>query len=194
MEKNKETKEFFDARASSWDERSKSNLNNLKEMILSSGLKENEEVLDVACGTGIITGILSSITKTKVIGLDLSSEMIKIATYKYNDNSNIEFINEDFLSFKDSLKDAIYIFNAYPHFQDILALKEAIFRNLKQGGRFVIFSDLSLERLKIHHKNCMHVSREIKSLKDDFSFYEDKFNIIKNEDDEYHYLVIGIKK
>lgn len=194
MEKNKETKEFFDARASSWDERSKSNLNNLKEMILSSGLKENEEVLDVACGTGIITGILSSITKTKVIGLDLSSEMIKIATYKYKDNSNIEFINEDFLSFKDSLKDAIYIFNAYPHFQDILALKEAIFRNLKQGGRFVIFSDLSLERLKIHHKNCMHVSREIKSLKDDFSFYEDKFNIIKNEDDEYHYLVIGIKK
>lgn len=194
MEKSKETKEFFDARASSWDERSKSNLNNLKEMILSSGLKENEEVLDVACGTGIITGILSSITKTKVIGLDLSSEMIKIATYKYKDNSNIEFINEDFLSFKDSLKDAIYIFNAYPHFQDILALKEAIFRNLKQGGRFVIFSDLSLERLKIHHKNCMHVSREIKSLKDDFSFYEDKFNIIKNEDDEYHYLVIGIKK
>ena len=194
MEKNKETKEFFDARASSWDERSKSNLNNLKEMILSSGLKENEEVLDVACGTGIITGILSSITKTKVIGLDLSSEMIKIATYKYKDNSNIEFINEDFLSFKDSLKDAIYIFNAYPHFQDILALKEAIFRNLKQGGRFVIFSDLSLERLKIHHKNCMHVSREIKSLKDDFTFYEDKFNIIKNEDDEYHYLVIGIKK
>ena len=194
MEKNKETKEFFDARASSWDERSKSNLNNLKQMILSSGLKENEEVLDVACGTGIITGILSSITKTKVIGLDLSSEMIKIATYKYKDNSNIEFINEDFLSFKDSLKDAIYIFNAYPHFQDILALKEAIFRNLKQGGRFVIFSDLSLERLKIHHKNCMHVSREIKSLKDDFTFYEDKFNIIKNEDDEYHYLVIGIKK
>ena len=194
MEKNKETKEFFDARASSWDERSKSNLNNLKQMILSSGLKENEEVLDVACGTGIITGILSSITKTKVIGLDLSSEMIKIATYKYKDNSNIEFINEDFLSFKDSLKDAIYIFNAYPHFQDILALKEAIFQNLKQGGRFVIFSDLSLERLKIHHKNCMHVSREIKSLKDDFTFYEDKFNIIKNEDDEYHYLVIGIKK
>ena len=98
------------------------------------------------------------------------------------------------MSFKDSLKDAIYIFNAYPYFQDILVLKETIFQNLKQGDRFFIFVDLSLERLKIHHTNCMHVSREIKSLKDDFFFYEDKFNIIKNKDDEYHYLVIGIKK
>ncbi len=194
MEKIKETKYFFDAKASSWDERSKSNLDSLKKMILSSGLKENEEVLDVACGTGIITGILNSITKTKVIGLDLSSEMIKIASTKYEDNRAIEFINENFLEFNGDKKDAIYIFNAYPHFQDILDLKEALYRNLKSGGRFVIFSDLSLERLKVHHKYCMHVSREIKSLKDDFTLFEDKFNIIKNEDDDNHYLVIGIKK
>lgn len=194
MENIKETKDFFDARAASWDERSKSDLVVLKNMILSSGLKENEEVLDVACGTGIITGILSSITKTKVIGLDLSPEMIKVATSKYKDDKNIEFLVDDFLAFQGEMKDAIYIFNAYPHFQDIELLKNSLYRNLKPGGRFVIFSDLSLEELKIHHKYCMHVSREIKSLKDDFDTYKDKFEIIKNEDDEHHYLVIGIKK
>lgn len=194
MEKIKETKEFFDSKASSWDERSKSNLDYLKNMILSSGLKEGEDVLDVACGTGIITGILSSITKTKVTGLDLSTEMIKIAKDKYKSNDQIEFFANDFLTYNDSLKDSIYMFNAYPHFQDLNALKDALYRNLKVGGRFVIFSDLSLEKLKMHHKYCMHVSREVKSLKEDFEMYKDKFDIIKNEDDDNHYLVIGIKK
>ena len=187
------TKDFFDSKASSWDSRSKSNLSYLKEMILESGISEGDSVLDVACGTGIITGILNSLTHKKVIGLDLSTEMIKIANEKYKNNQEVEFYAQDFINYQGEEKDIIFMFNAYPHFLDLEALKNAIYRNLKVGGKFVIFSDLSLERLKVHHQHCMHVSREINSLKDDFKIYNQQFDIIKNEDDEKHYLVIGIK-
>lgn len=193
MDEIKITKEYFDKRASSWDERSKSNFSNLKEMILSTPLKEGDEVLDVACGTGIITGILESITHNLVVGIDLSSEMIKVAKNKYKDNQNIKFFTENFLTYKGTEKDMIFMFNAYPHFQDLEMLKEAIYKNLKNEGIFVIFSDLSLKQVRHHHRYCMHVSRDVISLKEDFKLFTDMFEILRLEEDDNHYLVIGKK-
>ena len=189
-----DTIEYFNKRALTWDEHAKSDIKNIRKLLNRTSIKEGEVVLDVACGTGILTPLLYDLTKTRVIGVDISQEMIKIAKQKYNNNKNLIFVCEDFINMKNNKFDKIFIFNAYPHFFEIDKLKNALYDNLKENGEFIIFSDLSLDAVRKHYEKCRHVSRDVISLKEDFKFFDDLFDIILNEDDERHYMVIGKKK
>lgn len=185
-------KEFFNKYASSWDERDTTDLNFVKDVLLNkSELKINDKVLDIGCGTGIITGLIFDITKTKVIGIDLSDKMIEIAKNKYKSNKEIEFINEDFYEFKGKEKvDEIIIFNAYPHFLDLKRLKEAFKNNLKSKGKVLIFSTFGIEKINKHHQNISKISRYLTSIDDEIKVYENEFNILKKEDNEHDYLLL----
>lgn len=187
-----EMKEFFNKYASSWDERDTTDLNFVKDILINkSELKINDKVLDIGCGTGIITGLIFDITKTKVTGIDLSDKMIEIAKNKYKNNKEIEFINEDFYNFKGNEKvDEIIIFNAYPHFLDLKRLKEAFKNNLKSKGKVLIFSTFGIEKINKHHQNISKISRYLTSIEDEIKIYQNEFNILKKEDNEHDYLLL----
>ena len=57
---------------------------------------EGKEILDIGCAIGIDTNILSSLG-FKVIGIDISSEMLKYAKKR---NPQIDFICSNFLKYK----------------------------------------------------------------------------------------------
>ncbi|MEI6288260.1 MAG: methyltransferase domain-containing protein [bacterium] len=97
-------------------------------------------VLDVACGTGYGSKIMSSTAK-QVIGVDISDEVIKFAKEHYQ-NNNLEYFCHDSTSlfFSEHYFDVIISFETIEHLSDSdreLYLKE-IWRVLKAGGTFII--------------------------------------------------------
>ena len=102
-------------------------------------IKNNSKILDLACGSGDITKIISKISpNTNVIGLDFSSEMLKIARKK---NPNKKFILGDAtdLKFGESEFDYITIFFGLRNIQNRTVAISEIYRVLKNGGLFLHF-------------------------------------------------------
>ena len=59
-------------------------------LYIEIGLKDAENILDVGCGPGSVTKDIAHLTKGKVIGVDYSENMIKVAKNILKDYDNIE--------------------------------------------------------------------------------------------------------
>ena len=69
---------MYDVIAKSYNELyGREQLNKLGFILSNYNFKSNQVVLDVGCGTGIITFEISKLVK-KVIGVDKSNEMLKL--------------------------------------------------------------------------------------------------------------------
>ena len=89
-----------------WASVNKGPFQSTKKLIELIKINKNNLVLDVACGTGVVTKqIEKRISKSGyVIGIDTSTTAIKIAK-KYNEkNKNLDFINTDAENFTFSKK------------------------------------------------------------------------------------------
>ena len=96
---------------------------------------KEERVLDLGCGTGDLTYLIS-LSAGKVIGLDKSIDMIQSARNKY---PNLEFLQGDAADFDfDQPFDAIFSNAALHWVLDYEACIKSMFRNLKSGGRLVV--------------------------------------------------------
>ena len=78
-------------------------------LYLEVGLKDAGLILDVGCGSGIVTRDLAILTKGKVIGVDTSEDMIKVAKKVLKNFDNVElFVNKDKkLDFDDNTFDIV---------------------------------------------------------------------------------------
>lgn len=72
------------------------NKSNLQKLIKQSNINNNDIVLDIGAGRGIITKELSKYAK-KVIAYELDNEYFKKLEEKFKNNSNVILKNEDFL-------------------------------------------------------------------------------------------------
>lgn len=59
-------------------------------LYLEVGLKDANLILDVGCGSGIVTRDIVRLTKGKVIGIDGSNDMIEVAEKVLKDYKNVE--------------------------------------------------------------------------------------------------------
>jgi len=96
-------------------------------------------VLDVGCGPGVVSNRLA-LSGAKVVGIDNSTQMIKIARANYG--NHVEFFEEDVqkLPFADESLDLVtdsYVFNHLDKKSLEGALAE-IHRVLKKGGKLVM--------------------------------------------------------
>lgn len=202
MENN--IKEMFDKIANSYDF-----LNNLislglhkivKENAISSVcIYENAKILDLCTGTGDLAGIIKNKYKNiHIVGLDISSNMLDIASKKYK---NIKFIkgNATNLPFLDNSFDFVVSGFGYRNIQDKEKAIYEIMRVLKKGGKFLqldfgksplmfIFDIIILVFGKIFSKNYMAYKYLVKS-KNEFQkpfeliqeFKKAGFNCIKSK-------------
>ncbi|MFA6829189.1 MAG: class I SAM-dependent methyltransferase [Bacilli bacterium] len=185
---------FFDEKAPTWDQSAEKDLARISDLLDSLPLARGMKVLDVACGTGIITPLLANKTGEKTKGIDISSEMIKVAKQKYNQNNQLEFECEDFLSFKETGYDFIIIFNAYPHFLEPKKVCLSLANAIKPNGYFAILHDISRKTLHQCHSHCQNISRELETPEKEAAVFEDDFKILRSEESDSHYLILGQKK
>ncbi len=102
-----------------------------------SGLGPGARVLDVGCGSGAFTEVLSR-RGFQASGLDISSKLIALAKRKF---PAIDFYEGDAerLPFDAGRFDGVLLSGLIHHFPDQRALAAEVFRVLKPGGRFVAF-------------------------------------------------------
>ncbi len=109
-------------------------------LIDSYSFKEDETVLDVGCGDGVITQRIGElkIPKGTIIGLDHSKSMIDCANSQ-NKQKNVSFVKVKAESFYfDDQFDTILSFSALHWISDQEAVWKNIRSHLKIGGRVIV--------------------------------------------------------
>lgn len=149
---------FFDRLAARWDTL---NPEDLQDAAINRGLDFIEplvgkRVLDVGCGTGILTRrILARIFDGSICALDYSPAMIATSQGKLPD-SRVTWLCRDLhdngLS-ADSF-DVVCCYNAFPHLVDFSRTIEEFYRLLKPNGRLLIWHDIGREKLNELHKQA----------------------------------------
>ena len=147
--------EFFNSRAASWDEEIIKNDVIIGKILDNAEVFEGMDVLDVACGTGVLFPYYLERGVSSVTGVDISSEMIKIATQKFQDLKQIKLICGDVEELDFGRKfDRIVVYNAFPHFPNPRRLIKILSSMLKDNGRLTIAHGASRETIDGHHKGA----------------------------------------
>jgi len=78
-------------------------------LYLEVGIKDAKLILDVGCGSGVVTRDIAHLTKGKVIAIDSSKEMIKVAknVLKMYNNIELRVGKAENLPFKDNTFDIV---------------------------------------------------------------------------------------
>lgn len=190
-----EISDFFDGMAPSWDERGRHDEKMIAALLSPCMIRPGDRVLDLGCGTGVISKKLSLLSKSGVLCMDASEKMIAIAKEKYRDEKLLSFIQADFYSFAGEGFDVIVCFDAYPHFVDVASFKKKAFELLKNQGRLCILHDLSRKALEhCHSGHASTLSRIIEKPEKEAQFYMDCFKIVTAEEDDSSYELILEKK
>ena len=89
-----------------WASVSKGPFQSTKKLIELVKINKNDVVLDVACGTGVVTKQIQKKVGNAghVIGVDTSTTAIKIAKKWNENNKNLDFVNIDAENFSFSKK------------------------------------------------------------------------------------------
>lgn len=107
--------------------------------------KGNEKVLDIGCGPGTLsTEAARRIPKGKLVGIDLSENMISLARKLIArlNTENVEFMTGDGLSlkFEDNSFDVVFSSNAFPWVGNQVKFLAEARRVLRPGGKLGIVS------------------------------------------------------
>lgn len=140
---------FFDRCAPFWDADMVRNEAVISAILDNAGICAGIDVLDVACGTGVLFPDYLERGVASLIAIDISPEMVRLARGKYpqvtvlcGDAERTEF---------ERCFDAVVIYNAFPHFPEPARLIERLSKWVKPGGRLTVAHGMSREKLVQHH-------------------------------------------
>ncbi len=116
--------------------------NSYKKVKKQLGDIQGKNILSIACGTGTLEINLARLnSNAKIVGFDLSQEMLRIAQEKIGDLKNIQFSegNVENLPFPDQSFDKIVCVHAFHHFSDSEKALKEMQRVLVANGTLLIF-------------------------------------------------------
>lgn len=188
--------DYFDRCAPTWDAEMVKNDRIINQILDNAEVGKNMDVLDVACGTGVMFPYYLQRGVASVTGIDISPEMAKIAAGKYENNAAVRVICGDVEEAEFEKKfDVIVVYNAFPHFPNPQRLIKILASALKDGGRLAIAHGASREAIDNHHSgSASKVSNGLMSadsLKVLFDPYFDVEIVISNRQ---MYQVSGVKR
>ena len=192
MEK-KDIAEFFDRCAPWWDDDMIRNEILITTILDNAGIKDGMDVLDVACGTGVLFPDYLQRGVESVTGIDISPEMAKIAAQKFPE---VRVICGDVEEAQfDRQFDAVMVYNAFPHFPDPARLIEALARVVKPGGRLSVAHSMSREKLQQHHNGrASKVSIDLIHEKELASLFAPFFDVDVIISNDRMYQVAGTRR
>ena len=188
--------EFFDRCAPTWDaEMIKSDVK-IGKILDNAEVGAGMDILDVACGTGVMFDYYLKRDVASVTGIDISPEMAKIATEKYAAEEKVQVICGDVEEYPFERKfDRIVVYNAFPHFPYPKRLIKILAGLLKEDGRLTVAHGMSREAIDGHHSGAASkVSNGLmsaESLKRIFDAYFDVEVVVSNR---HMYQVSGVKR
>lgn len=189
----KDVIDFFNKCAPWWDDDMIRNEDVISTILDNGGIKSGIDVIDVACGTGVLFPDYLSRDVASVTGIDISDEMVKIARSKFSQINVIcgDIENTDF----DRKFDAVMVYNAFPHFPEPARLIERLALLTKQGGRLSVAHSMSRAQLHQHHKNrASTVSIELLDENELSSLFSNWFDVDVVISNDCMYQVSGIRR
>lgn len=116
-------------------------------------------VLDLACGTGVVTKELAQnvMPKGKVIALDINKEMIELAKLKCSQWANhVEFIvgSAEALEISENSMDKVICQQGFQFFPNKKAVAQEIYRVLKPNGKAVLSTWCPVSECEIFGAIC----------------------------------------
>ena len=152
----KDVIDFFDKCASTWDAELIRHDSVIERILDNGGITGGIDVLDVACGTGVLFPDYLKRGVASVTGIDISPEMAKLAAAKYP-GENIRVICGDVEETEfDRRFDAVMVYNAFPHFPEPERLIKTLAAVLKPHGRLSIAHGMSRKQIDRHHSGSAH--------------------------------------
>ncbi|NCD08968.1 MAG: class I SAM-dependent methyltransferase, partial [Negativicutes bacterium] len=151
---------YFNQLAASWDNMREINAAKLTMLIKMIGIRQEDAVLDLGSGTGVLLPYLSPLAKT-VTAVDFASEMLAKAREKFTGLNNVSYVVADILSYKPQQRfDKITCMNFYPHIRDKGQFIERVQALLKPEGEITILHDISRQKVNAIHGGSKHVEND----------------------------------
>ena len=120
------------------------NLKAAKRIVDYLDLKQNDEVLEIGPGKGVLTQFLLEKAK-KVYGVELDRNLCKHLEEKFKDNENLEVINQDILKFNlykiIDKREKLKVIGNIPY-----QITSPIFEYLIQNREFIHFAILTVQK------------------------------------------------
>ena len=191
----KEIIDFFNCCAPKWDADMIRDDDIIDTILRNGGIKPGVDVLDVACGTGVLFPDYLKLSVKTITGVDISPEMVNVALRK-KWNDNVKVICGDIEAIHlEKTYDCCMVYNAFPHFPDPVNLIRVLAEKVKPGGTLSIAHGMSRERVNCHHKGCAsRVSRGLETKEELAKLFSPYFNVNLTISNEHMYQVCGVKR
>ena len=191
MEK-KTVAEFFDRCAPWWDDDMIRNEEIIAAILNNGGIREGVDVLDVACGTGVLFPDYLKRGVASVTGIDISPEMAKRAAAKFPE---VKVICGDVEQVEcDRQFDCVMVYNAFPHFPDPKKLIATLAGLVKPGGKLSVAHGMSRAALTDHHKRASAVSIDLIHEKELAAIFSKWFDVDVVISTDRMYQVSGVRR
>ena len=195
MEK-KDVIEYFDRCAPTWDGEMRKDDEILAAILDNAEVGKGMDVLDVACGTGVLFPHYLKRNVASVTGIDISPEMAKIAAGKFEAEPKVRVICGDVEETDFDRKfDRIVVYNALPHFPKPKRLIKVLSTLLKEGGRLTIAHGASRETVDAQHSGAASkVSSGLMRAEELVKLFDPYFDVEIMISNRKMYQVSGVKR
>lgn len=193
--KKQEIIDFFNTYAVQWDEHMIRNEEVIHMILENAQVSEGKDILDVACGTGVLIPDYLARKVKSVTAIDISREMVKIAQDKFSTEA-VKVICGDIETEEFEHKfDCIMVYNAFPHFFEQEKLIKHLSTLLNKGGTLTVAHGMSREQInQLHAGSAREVSVGLISEKELADMYRPELEVMIELSDDKMYQVVGIKK
>ena len=146
---------FFDDHAPRWEQDAEANARTLKRLTALQprlGLRPNMNVLEIGCGTGLVTGwLVNCVRPGRVLAVDFSPAMLAQAQAK---GLAAEFRCLDICheTPEAAAFDVAFCFHVFPHFRDQLAALRHLAAALRPGGRLLVLHLAGSAQINTFHQ------------------------------------------
>ena len=187
--------EFFDRLAPQWDEEMIRSDEIIGIILDNAGVEEGKDILDVACGTGVLIPDYLERNAASVTAIDIAPKMAELAKKKFP-QEKVEVLCGDVEETAfDRQFDCIVVYNAFPHFPDPARLIARLTTLLKPGGTLTVAHGMSREKIDGHHSGmASKVSRGLMSAEDLAAIFSKGLTVTTITSDERMYQVVGKKE
>ena len=184
---------FFDRLAPGWDADMIRSDTIISTILDGAGVCAGKQILDVACGTGVLFPDYVNRKVAGVTAIDISPEMVKIAAGKYPEQVQVLCGDVETTAF-DRKFDCIMVYNAFPHFPDPENLIRVLSGLLNPGGTLTVAHGMSRAAIDHHHEGpASKVSMGLMHEDDLAAIFAKHLTVTVKISNDHMYQVTGAK-